>query len=98
MGAPGVPWDAVVAELSGPAEVFLGETVPLSVRIVSPAPEGTDWDLVLTREGKELDRRTVQGNGQWQYANFAFPSTNSGINLYQARLELARDSKASELR
>ena len=50
--------------------------------------------MVVTREGKELERRTVRGNGHWQYETFAFAATNAGINLYQARLELSREQSA----
>jgi len=93
-GDPGEPADAVVADISGSGEVFLGENVPLSVRFrITGAPE-LDWDLVMTREGKEVERRTMRGNGQWQYENFAFAATNAGINLYQARLELAGEQSA----
>jgi hypothetical protein len=91
VGDPGTPPDAVVAELSGSSEVFLGETVPLTVRYRITGTNDLDFDLVLTREGKEIERRMVRGNGQWQYENFAFASTNAGINLYQARLEVARE-------
>lgn len=97
VGDPGQPPDAVVAEVSGPNEVFQGESVPLSVRYrITGAPD-TDWDLVVTREGKEIDRRPVRGNGQWQYETFAFAATNSGINLYQARIELAREQSRDVL-
>ncbi|HEY5911603.1 MAG TPA: PA14 domain-containing protein [Verrucomicrobiae bacterium] len=91
VGDPGHPPDAVVAEISGSGEVFLGENVPLSVRYRITGAADADWDMVLTREGKEIERRTVRGDGQWQYENFAFSATNAGINLYQARLELARE-------
>ena len=53
--------------------------------------------MVLTREGKEIDRRVVSGNGQWQYENFAFAATNAGINLYQARIEMAREQSADAI-
>ncbi len=36
----------------------------------------------------------MRGNGSWQYQTFAFPATNAGINLYQARLELSREQSA----
>ena len=85
---PGPPQDAVLAELSGSSEVFLGEPAALSARYRISGADALDWDLVLSREGQELERRTVRGNGQWQYENFSFPSTNAGVNLYQARLEL----------
>jgi hypothetical protein len=94
VGDPGTPPDAAVAEISGPGEAFPGETIPLTVRYrISGAPD-LDWDMVLTREGKEVERRTMRGNGQWQYETFSISSTNLGVNLYQARLELAREQSA----
>ncbi|MGO8926314.1 MAG: PA14 domain-containing protein [Limisphaerales bacterium] len=94
LGDPAAPPDAVVAEVSGSSEVFLGEPVPLSVRYRITGADEMDWDMVLTREGKELERRTVRGNGLWQYETFAFAATNAGINLYLARLELSREQSA----
>ncbi len=96
-GDPGSPPDAVVAEISGSSEVFLGENIPLSVRYrITGAPDA-EWDLVITREGREIERRSVRGTGQWQYENFAFAATNAGINLYQARIELAREQSRDYL-
>ena len=94
VGDPAAPPDAVVAEVSGSSEVFLGEPVPLSVRYRITGADEMDWDMVLTREGKEFERRTVRGNGHWQYEAFAFAATNAGINLYQARLEPSREQSA----
>jgi len=97
VGDPATPPDAVVAELSGSSEVFLGETVPLTVRYRITGTNDLDFDLVLTREGKEIERRTIRGNGQWQYENFAFASTNAGINVYQARIEVAREQSTDQI-
>jgi len=94
VGDPGVPPDAVVAEISGGSEVFLGEHVPMTVRYRISGADDMDWDLVMTHQAKELERRQVRGNGSWQYQTFAFPATNAGINLYQARLELSREQSA----
>jgi len=91
VGDPETPPDAVVAEVSGPNEVFQGENVPLSVRYRITGAADADFDLVVTREGKEIGRRVVRGDGAWQYQTFAFSATNAGINLYQARIELARE-------
>jgi len=90
-GDPGVPPDAVLADLSGSSEVFLGENTLLTVRYRISGADELDWDLVLSRGQREIERRTVRGNGQWQYQTFSFPATNAGVNLYQARLELAGD-------
>ena len=97
VGDPGIPPDAVVAEISGSSEVFLGEQLPMTVRYRISGADDLDWDLVLTHHGKELERRQVRGNGSWQYQTFAFPATNAGINLYQARLELSREQTADTL-
>ena len=94
VGDPETPPDAVVAEVSGPSEVFLGENVPMSVRFRITGADQMNWDMVITHGGQELERRSVQGNGQWEYENFAFAATNVGINLYQARLELSQDQDA----
>jgi len=91
VGDPGIPQDAVLAEISGSSEVFLGEPAHLSVRYRITGAEAMDWELVLSREGKELERRLIRGNGQWQYENFSFAPTNAGVNLYQARLEMAAE-------
>jgi len=91
VGDPGIPPDAVVAEISGSGEVFLGENVPMTVRHRITGADEMDWDLVITHNQRELARRAVHGNGSWQYDSFAFTATNAGINLYQARLEPARE-------
>ena len=91
VGDPGIPPDAVVAEISGSGEVFLGENVPMTVRYRITGADEMDWDLVVTHNQQELERRAVRGNGAWQYESFAFAATNAGINLYQARLEPAKD-------
>ncbi len=96
VGDPAVPPDAVVAEISGSAEVFLGETVPLTVRYRITGADDLDWDMLITRSGQELARRTVRGNGRWQYQSFAFPATNAGVSLYQARLELPREQRSEQ--
>lgn len=89
VGDPDDPPDAVVAEVSGPSEVFLGENAPLTVRYrISRAGE-LDFDLIVTQGGRELARRSVRGSGQWEYEHFTVAATNPGVSLYQARLELS---------
>lgn len=94
VGDPGVPQDAVLAEVSGSSEVFLGEPAQLNVRYRITGAEAMDWELVLSREGREVERRIVRGNGQWQYETFSCVSTNPGVNLYQARLQLATEQSS----
>lgn len=96
VGDPGEPPDAVVAEVSGSGEVFLGENVPLTVRYRITGANELDWDLILTQAGRELTRQTVRGTGRWEYATFTLAATNAGVNLYQARLELAREQSADQ--
>jgi uncharacterized membrane protein len=91
------PPDAVVADISGSTEVFLGENIQFSARYrITGAPE-LDWDLIITQDGREIQRQPVRGAGQWQYATFTFPATNTGMNLYQARLELAKEQSSDWL-
>ena len=52
------------------------------------------WDLVLSREGREIERRTTEGTGQWQQERFEFPAETPGLMQVQARLE--RSAKPSE--
>src|SRR5208283_4503219 len=93
VGDTGVPADAAVAEITGSSEVFRGENLPLTVRYRITETNDLDWDLVITQAGRELERRTVRGSGHWEYETFTFAATNSGINLYQARIELAREQR-----
>ncbi len=97
VGDPGEPPDAVVAEISGPSEVFLGENTPMSVRYRVTGSGDLDWDLVLTENGRELARRPARDTRGWEYENFAFPATNSGVNVYRARIEPARDPAANHV-
>jgi uncharacterized membrane protein len=90
VGDPGAPQDAVVADVSGSSEVFVGETIPLTVRYRITGGGDLDWNLIVSKEGKEVDRRLVRGTGQWQYETFTFSATNAGTHLFQTRLELAQ--------
>lgn len=94
VGDQASPPDAVIAEVSGAGEVFVGENVPLTVRYRVTGSKEMAWDIVVSEGGKDLERRTVQGTGQWQYETFAFAATNSGLHLYQARIEAANFSMA----
>jgi len=87
VGDPQTPRDAVVAEILGSTEVFLGETVRLDVRFRITGFSAEKWDLILARDGKELARRTVQGTGDWQLERFEFPADAPGRMHVQARLE-----------
>ena len=94
VGDTGVPADAVVAEITGSSEVFRGEKLPLAVRYRITQTNDLEWDLVISQAGQEMERRTVRGSGHWEYETFTFAPTNAGINLYQARIEPAREQRA----
>jgi hypothetical protein len=96
VGDPGEPADAVVGEVSGPSEVFVGENVSMTVRYRITGEEDLAWDLVMTHGGSVLERRRAQGSGRWEYEHFAFAATNAGMSGYQARLELAGGQTAKE--
>jgi hypothetical protein len=66
VGDSGVVRDAVVAELRAPAEVFRGETIRLDARLRMTGYDGAEWRLVLTRDGKTVEERTVTATGSWQ--------------------------------
>ena len=94
VGDTGVPADAAIADITGSSEVFRGEKLPLTVRYRITQTNDLDWDLVITQAGREMERRTVHGSGHWEYETFTFAPTNAGINLYQARIERAREQSA----
>ncbi len=86
IGDPEPPRDAVVAELRGPAEVFPGETVRLDARYRISGYDGVPWDLVLTCDGAEVERRSVVGSGAWQSARFERANAVPGVHSWQAKL------------
>ena len=96
VGNPDEPRDAVVGEIIGSSEVFCGETVRLDVRFRITGFPGRKWDLILSRQGKEIERRPTEGTGQWQQERFEFPSETPGLMQVQARLERSSDPDALE--
>lgn len=89
VGDSGVIRDAVVAELRAPAEVFRGETIRIDTRLRITGYDGTDWRLVLTRDGKVIEQRTIKATGAWQTERFELPDAEAGVHGFQARLERA---------
>lgn len=87
IGDPDSPRDAAVAELRGPQEVFRGETVRLEARLRIAGFGDDVWDLVLERDGAEVDRRPVRGTGSWQIERFDRRDDAPGLHTWRARLE-----------
>ena len=87
VGDPGPIRDAVVSEIQAPAEVFRGEAVRLDVRLRISGYDGTEWRLVLIRNGEEMDQRTIKASGSWQTERFEMPDAEAGVHHFQARLE-----------
>jgi hypothetical protein len=89
VGDPGPVRDAVVAELRAPPEVFRGETIRLDARLRISGFDGSEWRLVLTKDGKVVEQRTVKATGSWQTERFELPDAEAGVHGFQARLERA---------
>lgn len=87
VGDAGQIRDAVVGEVQAPAEVFRGETVRLDVRLRIAGFKDRDWNLILTQDGKEIERRTLKGTGAWQVERFEIADAKAGVHSYQARVE-----------
>ena len=87
VGDTAEPPDAVVAEVQGTGEVFLGEEISLDVKFRITGDDQGAWDLVVRQNGKETTRRRVHGNGAWQFEHFQLPAKQAGVSIFQARLE-----------
>lgn len=91
VGESGAPRDAVVAEILGNSEVFLGETTRLDVKFrvrgYGTGDQAPVWSLVLLEDGVEKMRRLVHPSGDWQRERFEFPAKVPGVHTYQARIE-----------
>lgn len=89
VGDPGPIRDAVVAELRAPPEVFRGESIRLDARLRVTGFDGSEWKLVLTKDGKVIEQRTIKATGSWQTERFELPEAEAGVHGFQARLERA---------
>jgi len=87
IGDPQPPRDAVVAELHGPQEIFKGETVRLDARLRITGYDGTSWDLILARDGVDVERRVVHATGTWQSERFEHQDAVGGLHAWRVRLE-----------
>ncbi len=94
VGDPGPVRDAVVSEIQAPPEVFRGETIRLDVRLRISGYDDTDWNLVLLRDGKEMEQRTIKATGVWQTERFEFPDAEAGSHHFQARIESLQTNSA----
>ncbi len=93
IGDPEPPHDAVVSELQGPQEVFKGETVRLDAHLRITGYGQAPWDLVFERDGRELERRSVRGDGSWQIERFEHPDSDPGLHTWRARLEKPKSAR-----
>lgn len=88
VGDPLPPRDLAVAELVAPAEVMQGERIPLEARWRAIGYDGQPLELVLLRDGREVERRPVQGgDGTWRSERFEPPAGEPGLAGFQVRLE-----------
>ncbi|MDA3961672.1 MAG: PA14 domain-containing protein [Planctomycetota bacterium] len=87
IGDPSQPRDAAVAEIIGSGEVYLRELVRLDVRYRVTGFDDRPWDLVLTRNGVEVERRQVVGTGRWEIERFEFRAEEAGVMQLSARIE-----------
>jgi uncharacterized membrane protein len=86
VGDPGSPRDAVVSEIIGSRDVFLGETIRLDVRFRISGFRDEPWELTLSRPNETIDERTVRGTGKWQQERFEFTADKAGIEQITATL------------
>ena len=70
IGDPEQPRDAVIADLRVPEEVFAGERIPVQVRFRISGFSDQPWNLIIERDGIEVDRRSVRPAPEWQNERF----------------------------
>ncbi len=84
--------DAQISELIGPAEVYEGQAVPLSVTIDASADMAAT--LVLYQNGEATDTREVTLKaGENRYA-FSLVAQKTGVVTYEARLVSREDAQS----
>jgi len=91
IGDPGEPRDAVVAELSGAAEVFRDEAIRLDARVRISGYGDRPFDVVLSKDGVDVVRRSVSGTGRWQQERFELPGAAPGVHAFAVRIEARRE-------
>lgn len=96
LGDPEPPPDAVVASLAGPEEVPAGRSVPLAASWRVTGQPGTWWDLVLERDGKEQERRTVRPGAGWEEARFLGACGPESVGAMGWSLRIERSQAEAE--
>lgn len=96
IGDPTPPYDAAIAGISGPVEIFRGENIHLDVRWRVSGFIARAWDVVVHCAGREVGRRLVRGDGTWQVARFEIaagdlPDVGGAPLTFTARIEPSRE-------
>lgn len=86
-GDPHPPRDAVIAEIVGNADVFRGETIRMDVRYRVSGFDGTEWRIVLLKDGEPVEERRVGAVDAWQTERFERPAEEGGMHTFTARIE-----------
>lgn len=99
VGDPNPPYDAAIAGISGPVEIFRGENIHLDVRWRVSGFTARAWDLAVHCAGREVARRLVRGDGTWQVARFEIaaadlPEAGGAPLTFMARIEPSRELSA----
>lgn len=94
VGRADTPRDAAIGGILGSREVFRGEVARMDVRYrITGFPAGVSWNLIVSVDGEEIERRNVGVSTGWQTERFEFPAEKSGLLSVQARLQ--RDHESS---
>ncbi len=92
VGDPESPPDAAIAEIVGSHEAFRDEVIGFDVKYRVLRSAKPLWDLVISSEGKEIERRSVKPDGLWQNEHVETPASKAGTALFQVRIEPHRES------
>ncbi len=81
------PRDAVVLDIIGPSEMYRADDIPITVRYRITEYPGQNWDLIITINGTEYDRRIVSGNGLVQEQHFTVSELAATRLIIEAKLQ-----------
>jgi hypothetical protein len=87
VGNTNFPPDAVISSVSGSTEILKDEMMDLEVKLRVSGLTNSDWELLVTQNGTEMDRRLLHPTGDWQIEKFHFKAENAGLRLFDARLQ-----------